>query len=127
MVTREMLEERNAELHAELAEYERACAMVRGALLENQNVWAAMDEVEEEDGNGVSHNEVVPQPEGWVEAPEEWVPEDRLGEAPYEEDESWSEVVASVEDNCHLYDEYSHEPVNCDACNDAVEDEDGQS
>ncbi len=88
MVTREMLEERTAELRVELAEYEKACQMVRGALWENQNVLTAMDEMEEEDGNGISHNEVVPQPEGCCpDANEPAI------EAPYEEDEAWSEVV----------------------------------
>ena len=94
MVTREMLEERNTELHAELDGYEKACLQLRGALWENQNVLTAMDEMEEEDGNGVSHNEVVPQPEGYC--PE--VP-DSVVEAPYEEDESWSEEVAPVEED----------------------------
>ncbi len=95
MVTREMLEERNAELHAELAEYEKACQTLRGALWENQNCLMAMGEMEEEDGNGISHNEVVPQPCGYPVGYEmgakEMYEED---EAPYEEDEPWSEVVA---------------------------------
>ena len=92
MVTREMLEDRNVELQVELVEYEKACLQLRGALWENQNVLTALDELEEEDGNGVSHNEVVPQPEGYC--PE--VPEPGV-EAPYEEDEPWQEVVAPVE------------------------------
>lgn len=87
MVTREMLEERSVEIQVELADYEKACQHLRGALWENQNVLTAMDEMEEEDGNGVSHNEVVPLPEDYV-CPEPCT------EAPYEEDESWSEVVA---------------------------------
>ncbi len=92
MVTREMLEERNVELQVELAKYEDACQLVRGALWENQNVLDAMDDMEEEDGNGISHNEVVEQPEGYC--PEVSEP---VVEAPYEEDKSWSEVVAPVE------------------------------
>ncbi len=102
MVTREMLEERNVELQVELAKYEDACQLVRGALWENQNTLTAMDELEEEDGNGVSHNEVVPLPEDYE------YPEPRV-EAPYEEDQAWHEeewpepvwpesVVEEVED-----------------------------
>ena len=92
MVTREMLEERNVELHEELSDYEKACVHLRGAIWENQNVLTAMDELEEEDGNGISHNEIVPQPEDYE--PEEWVPEPY--EAPYDEEDngvSHNEVV----------------------------------
>ncbi len=104
MVTREMLEERNIELQVELAEYEKACLQLRGALWENQNVLTAMDEMEEEDGNGVSHNEVVPLPEDY-ECPEPGV------EAPYEEDEAWSEVVAPVEEWVSEVDESEYPEV----------------
>ncbi len=93
MVTREMLEERTAELHAELTEYEKACQTLRGALWENQNCLTAMDEMEEEDGNGISHNEVVPQPEEYDPWQENEDKVDCLDEAPYEEDEPWHEVV----------------------------------
>ncbi len=88
MVTWEMLEERNSELHAELAESEKITQTLRGALWENENVLTAMDEAEEEDGNGVSHNEVVPQPEGY-----EYPDTVSAPEAPYEEDEAHQEVV----------------------------------